>query len=600
MQPIDFIQKQPPFDSLTGTDLAQVAQSLASTRFPAGHSILTRGGPSSDYLYLIRAGSVRLERDGQVVQLLEEGEVFGYASLLGQAAPAFDVIAEEETELYQIPADLFHRLVERPAFAEFFLKSLSERLRQVSRAKTSSLVADMATPVKMLITRPPVFINLEATVAQAARKMRQAEISSVLVAGEPPGIITDRDLRRRVLANDLGPETPVQQVMSSPLKTLPAESAVYEALFFMLQAHIHHLPLTEQGRIVGLITDTDLLRYQAKSPLYLLKRLNKAAGADSLAGYAGEIAATAAILFQSGLNVVQIGRIIAALNDALVARLLNLAEQSLGPPPTPYAWLVFGSEGRQEQVLLTDQDNALVYHEESRQAQLYFERLAQQVVTGLAQAGVPPCAGGYMATRWRYPLGEWERRFSQWIQTPEPQALLEAAIFFDFRPVYGQLDLTPLEKILQQAGQHGLFLAHMARLSLQFQPPLSFFRRIRQEEDGVNLKKGGIGPIVSLARLYALAAGVTNRPTLARLEAAARHGLLSPESSELLSEAFRFFLHVRLREQIQASRAGKVPGNSIRLESLSSLERRHLKDAFLAIREVQSMTALHFQTDRLG
>jgi CBS domain-containing protein len=596
----EFVRAQHPFDCLKEDDLERVVQSLEPAHFPRGRQILTRSGPPSRYLYLIRQGAVRLEFEGQVVQVLEEGEVFGYPSVLSRQAPSFDMVAEEDTLAYQIPENIFHQLLEHPPFAEFFLKSLSERLQQASSLELSPLAGDMATPVEALITRPPVFVSAEASVAEAAQAMRQAGISSVMVAGDPPGIITDRDLRSRVLAEGLGPETLVRQVMSRPLKTLPVDTPVYGALLFMLQEHIHHLPLARHGEIIGVITDTDLLRHRTKSPLYLLKRVRRLAGDDDLARYALDIAGMVEALFEGRLDVAQIGRIVTSLNDALIKRLLTLAEEELGSPPMPYAWIVFGSEGRQEQTLLTDQDNALIYAEDGPTAGIYFERLAQRVVSGLMKAGFPLCPGGYMATRWRRPLQEWEKLFRTWVHTPEPQALLEAAIFFDFRRVHGLLPLNSLEEIFLKAGERGLFLAHLARAALGFQPPLGFFRQIRQEEGGVDLKLGGIAPIVGLARLYALEVGDPSRSTLARLKAAGQAGTLSQNGAELLAEAFRFILHLRLREQLRAYRGGETPTNRVRLERLSSLERRHLKEAFLAIREAQGLTAMHFQTERLG
>lgn len=599
---INFLRTQPPFDRLSEPELERVVESIEVVRFPQGSQILVRGGRPSHALYLIYEGTVRLEHDGQPVQVLEEGELFGYASLLSHNPPAFDVVAEEDTVTYQIPEAAFRPLLEHPPLAEFFLKGLSERLQRASSLESSPLTGDdMATPVEALMMRPPVFVSAEARVAEAAQTMRQAWVSSVLVNSEPPGIITDRDLRSRVLAEELGPDTPVRQVMSQPLKTLAADTPVYGALLLMLQENIHHLPLTRQGRIVGVITDTDLLRHRTKSPLYLLKRVEHLAGYDDLAHYALEVAGMVKALFEGGLDVIQIGRIVASLNDALLRRLLNLAEAELGPPPTPYAWIVFGSEGRQEQTLLTDQDNALIYGGDSPAVQLYFERLAGRVVEGLKQAGFPSCPGGYMATHWHRPLSEWIRLFKTWIYTPEPQALLEAAIFFDYRRVHGNLSLEPLEEILGKAGKQGLFLAHLARAALEFQPPLGFFRRIRAEEEGVDLKKGGIAPIVGLARLYGLEVGTAARSTLARLEAAGQTGTLSREGAELLAEAFRFTLYLRLREQLRAYQAaGQTPTNRVKLEQLSAVERRHLKEAFLAIREAQGLTAMRFQTGRLG
>jgi CBS domain-containing protein len=601
MTPLDFIQNCPPFDRLDKVDLELVSRSLEVVRYPSESHILAQGGPVNQYLYLIHQGIVRLERNGETVQLLEEGELFGFVSLFSQKPPVFEVITEEEAEIYQLPGEVARYLGEQPAFAEFFLKGLTERLQRASHlSQTSPLTGDMAVPVQYLITRPPVFIESGATVAEAAGVMRSQKVSSVLVKGPQPGIITDRDLRNRVLAEGLGPATPVQQVMSQPLKTLPVETPAYSALLFMLEENIHHLPLTQQGQMVGLVTDTDLLRHQVKSPLYLLKRVQKLADSSSLSRYAVEIAGTVKSLFEAGLDIGHIGRIISNLNDALISRLLKLAEAEFGPPPTPYAWIVFGSEGRQEQTLLTDQDNALIYLEADEESHLYFSKLAQRVVEDLLQAGFPACLGGYMATHWRRPLRDWEVLFRDWTQTPEPQALLEASIFFDFRAVAGSLALDSLEAILLKARERPLFLAQLARNSLNFQPPLGFFRRIREEEGGVDLKKGGITPIVALARLYALEAGLPARSTLDRLDALSQNGDLGQEKAELLAEAFRFVQHLRLREQLHLVQIRQAPGNKARLEALSPLERRHLKEAFLVIREVQAMTAARFQTGRLG
>lgn len=205
-----------------------------------------------------------------------------------------------------------------------------------------------------------------------------------------------------------------------------------------------------------------------------------------------------------------------------------------------------------------------------------------------------------MATRWRRPLAAWEALFRGWIETPEPRAIMEASNFFDFRRVHGGLDLEPLEAWLRRAGREKLFLAHLAKTALGFSPPLGLFRRIREQEGGVDLKKGGILPIVGLARLYALEAGSDARSTLDRLEAAAAAGTLSRDGASTLGEAFSFLLDLRLKDQLRARAAGEAPGNLARLEALSPLERRHLKDTFLALREIQEAVALRYAVERLS
>jgi CBS domain-containing protein len=446
----------------------------------------------------------------------------------------------------------------------------------------------LTQPVKNLIKGAPVFVTSNATVAQAARQMQGAGIGSVLVSTDPPGIITDRDLRGRVLAAGLGPDAPVSQVMSRPMKTIDSDVPIFAALQIMLENNIHHLPVIEAATIIGVVSSTDLMRHEINNPMYLRRTLDSLQEPSGLGNYASEIAALVQKLFNGGVSGSEIGRIVSSLNDALVRRLIYLGEQTLGPPPARFAWIVFGSEGRLEQALLTDQDNALVYSEESSAAQTYFRALSSYVVDSLITVGFPHCAGGYMATKWCQPLKEWQALFTRYIRAPEPQALLDSSIFFDLRAVAGDLSLKPLEEILAAARDEKLFLSHMVRVALQFRPPLGFFSRIRSDNGKVDLKKGAIGPIVALARAAALCAGSHERSTHARLQAAGASGdLLNEETARMLAEIFSFVLHLRLRRQLTAYQQGQPLTNEINLAELSTLERRHLQEAFVIIKQIQ-------------
>jgi CBS domain-containing protein len=370
---------------------------------------------------------------------------------------------------------------------------------------------------------------------------------------------------------------------------------VFEALRRMLELGVHHLPVTRGEQVMGILRDTDLLRHQLRSPLPLLDRIESVEQlADTPSDYSREVAGIAETLFTGGLGVAQIARVLAALSDALVRRLLMLAEDELGPPPCPYAWIVLGSEGRREQVLLSDQDNALVYLEETDGALAYFRSLAERLVEGLIRAGFPRCPGGYMATRWCKPLAEWEALFSRWVEVPEPRALLEAQIFLDFRAVHGALSLDSLDRTLVSGGRRALFLHNLARAALRFRPPLGPLGRIRTDDGFIDLKAGGIAAIVMLARVYSLAAGATPRATLARFEAAADAGVLSRAGAEILGESFRFLSRLRLQEQLRALHAGEQPTNRVRLEGLTPLERRRLLEALRAVRKQQDATGLRF------
>ena len=460
---------------------------------------------------------------------------------------------------------------------------------------------DLATPIEALVSRPLLFLDPKATVADAASAMRGAGTNSVLIAGDPPGIVTDRDLRNRVLAAKLDPGTPVSAVMSRPLRSLPADTTVLGALLWRLEQDVHHLPLTRGGRIVGVVTDTDLLRHQATSPLALLRRIEALdRGADALGGYAREVASAAEELVIGGLDVLQIARVIATLNDALTVRLLRRAEIALGPPPCPYAWLTLGSGGRMEQVLLSDQDNALAYLEDTDGARAYFEALAGRVVDGLIAAGFPPCPGGYMATNWCRPMADWRALFREWVTVPEPQALLEAEVFMDFRAVHGALSLQPLEAILASAGGRGLFLHQLARAALKFRPPLGAFGRLHRDQGTIDVKTGGIAAVVMIARLHALAAGATPRPTLERLEAAVAGETLSRGGAEALADTFRFLTRLRLRAQLSSLHTGEQLGNRVDPDALSAFERRRLREALRAVRRQQEATGLRFRVTEVA
>jgi CBS domain-containing protein len=425
--------------------------------------------------------------------------------------------------------------------------------------------------------------------------MRDERVSSVLLLSEPPAIVTDRDLRNRVLAAGLGPETPALAVSSSPVRTVPHGTPVYGAWQAMLEHGIHHLAVEREKKLVGVVTSTDLLRHHSHGPVLAFKKVERMRGREALPAYGTDLARMVAMLVRSGLAATHIARLVSHLNDALVRRLLVWAERDLGAPPCPYAFLVFGSEGRFEQTLLTDQDNAIVYRDGDEPTRSYFRRLAHKVVADLVAAGFPPCPGGYMATNHAGPLSEWIARFAAWIDMPKMEAILAAGIFFDHRSAGGGLDLAPLAAVLERARQNAPFLSQLARAALGFRPPLGAFRRLELENGGVDLKKGGIAPIQGLARLWALDAGVRATPTVDRLKAATAAGLLDLETGEALEEAYIFFLGLRLREQIRALSEGRAPGNHVAVDALSPSERRHLKESFLAVRTAQKYAITRYQ-----
>jgi CBS domain-containing protein len=441
--------------------------------------------------------------------------------------------------------------------------------------------------------------DAEPTVEEAARAMEEAGVSSVLLlepgGTRPVGIVTDRDLRGRVLARGRGASTPIREVMTHPVDWIPAETPGAEALLQLLRQGRHHLLIEDDGALRGVVTTSDLLRRHLQGPTALLDRLRSARSPDQLTDWTAWVGSMVETLHHSGTRATDIGRIVAAVNDALGARLLAWTEAELGEAPCAYAWLVHGSEGRQEQSFVTDQDNALAYADATPSAEAYFRRLAETMIESLIRVGFPPCAGGFMASHWCHPVAEWERLFTSWIEEPDPESLMRVVNFFDWRSTHGTLDLAPLDAIVAASGRNHRFLGQLARASMRKRPPLGLFRQIVEDEGGVDLKSGALMPISGLARLYAVEAGDHHGSTLQRLSRAARAGVLSADGAELLAEAFRFTFGLRMRSQLADRAAGRPLGPSLDLDSLDAAERHHLREVFLAIRRLQRITE-----DRLG
>jgi CBS domain-containing protein len=302
-------------------------------------------------------------------------------------------------------------------------------------------------------------------------------------------------------------------------------------------------------------------------------------------------------LLADDADALQITQTLAHVNDTLTKRLVSLAETELGRPPCRYAWLALGSHGRGELVLSSDQDSAIAVDDHAGEtAAEYFQHLATLVVSALARAGLPLCDGGYMATNWCRGIGDFRAMFRGWVWQPEPDALLRAEVFLDARPVYGDLPVDALEGILAAGGSRGRFLVQMARAAVTFKPPLRSFGRPQAKYSTIDVKRGGTAAIVLLARLYALAAGSTARPTVQRLEAAAAAGTLSQAGVGQLVEAYRMLTGLRLRHQVEQVEGGGAADNRVPLSDLTVAERRRLRDLLRVVRDVQEVTDLRFAT----
>jgi CBS domain-containing protein len=598
--PGDFLRAHAPFDRLPPDLFAEVEAALEIRFAAAGERILERGGAPSDALWIVRKGRVRLEREAEVLEVLEPGECFGFPSLLGRRTPVRDAIAVEDCLLLRLPEARFRRLLDDPGAARFFLDSLAARLRVIGSGPR------VAEPVARLPGRRPLaVIGPAATAAEAAARMRDAGVGSLLVTREErgpatelplaaiAGIVTDRDLRDRVLAAGRPATMPVVDILSSPLRTLDAGATATDALLELARHGIRHLPLVDGDRVVGFVSAGDLVQERTLHPLALRRELERGELSDLLPGWTGRLRRTVADLAASGVDAASIGPIVATLTDRLARRLVDAASRDLLPAGAELAWIVHGSEGRQEQILPTDQDNALIWRSApgSDGVPGAITRIVERIVGDLLAAGYPECPGGYMATRWHEPLELWIRRFERWIAEPREEIRVDLSTFLDLRPVAGTLDLAPLAELRAAAGRDRHLLRALAQEIAAWPLPLGLFGALREREHGFDLKRGSL-LIVAVARLAALEAGSAAHSTLDRLRVAEP---ILGEDAATLAEGFRFLANLRLELALDPSRrAENGSGHRIHLARLNALERRILKDIFALLRELRGGLAARF------
>lgn len=609
----DFLVAHHPFDQLPEEVLATLPGQLQTRRLAAGEYALRHDTPNT-HLFIIRGGAVEvLEPDGSLIARLKEGDIFGQRSLLGDGLTDFDVRAVQDTDLYLLPAERFHALRRDVAQFRFFF-SPTGRLRGALQNRgqgDGGGVNLMTTPIADLLGRPPVTLHPEASIREAAELMTREKISSLMIARDDKleGILTDRDLRRRVVAAGLDGNRPLAEIMTPDPATVDARSYAYEALLAMARSGFHHLPVLRDGRVAGMITSTDLVQRRSNSPLYLIGDIYRCGDPQSLADVSRRLGGLLVTLVGANASAHSIGHVISAVGEAINCRLLALAEQRLGPAPVPYAWLSGGSLGRQEQTAHSDQDNCLLLSDDYDPDRhgAYFEELSTWVCDALDACGYVYCPGEIMAKtpKWRQPLAVWKGYFDQWIDQPQPKALMHASIFFDLRCLYGDRALfrTLQDYILEKAQRNRIFHAYMASNALTHQPPLGFFRSFVLVKDGkhdhtLDLKHSGVVPITDLARVFALASGAAPVNTRDRLQAAQAKGAVSEQGAADLVDALEFIAMVRLRHQARQIQDGKAPDNYMPPKTLSHFERNHLKDAFSVVADMQSALSQRYQLGR--
>jgi CBS domain-containing protein len=597
----EFLHKVPPFNTLETRDLEALARKLQAAYYPQGSTIFessTRPG-----LAVIRKGAVRLvDADHKFLDKRSEGELFGHLIYFHGEHKDYIAEAEEDCLVWHLSQDDFVALREQyPLLEEYFGSHIQTRLSAAAQ------VSHTITQVKDLLKRAPVCIHGDETIREAAGQMSRENVSSVLIVRDErlAGIVTDKDLRQRVLAEGVDTSEPISTVMTADPMFLQSDSGVDAALLMMMQENYHHLPVVEDGRPIGLVTAGDILRSQTEHPLRLVRDIHKRNSVEDLVRLSRRLPSLFERMVSLGRDVEQIGCMVTYITDAFTIRLLQLAEKQLGEPPMDYAWVVFGSQARQEQTARTDQDNGLVLEHKARdEEKKYFDKLSRFVCDGLDQLGYVYCPGEIMAMnpKWCVSLKKWKRHFDRWIDEPEPKSVMHSSIFFDMRCVHGRRDLVDdlITYAVGRAQDNRIFRRFMAANVLAHRPPIGFFRRFVQEDDGthsegLNLKHRGIVPITDLVRMRALEGGVKKANTYRRLEEVTAMGIANENDARSLRDALVLINRIRLTHQAEQMAAGQAPTNFVPPDELSPLMRRNLKAAFMLVVEAQNALAHRYQ-----
>lgn len=617
LEVLNFISQHPPFDELPEEQLKKIAIHAEVAYFRQGTDILKFGDTIRD-LYMVRSGAVEIyRRKGELYNRIDAGGLFGQMGLLMNNRIRMPAKAIEDTLVYCIPENIFNELCDEfENFADFMELEDSARLRNAisSRSDGNDLTTAKA---RKILTRDPVTLEATASIQEAASLMAEENVTALLIVRPTEelteedddqllGILTDRDLCIRVLAQGIDTNISVSEVMSYDVVSLDYNAYVFEAMLTMLRYNVHHLPILKDKKPIGIIGMTDIVRYESQNSLLLVSSIFQQTSVEDLKQVSLQVKDCFVRMVNEDANAHMIGRAMSVIGSSFKQRLAELAEQELGPAPIPYCLVAMGSMARDEQLIVTDQDNALILddsYDPDKHGE-YFAQLAKFVCDGLAACGYTYCTGDIMATNpeWRKTKSQWEECFGDWIDHPTPERLLNSNIFFDLLGIHGRVKWAEQLSsfIVRRAKKNNRFLACMAYNAIRRTPPLGFFKDFVMEKDGrhrnsINLKRRGTAPLADLIRVHALAIGSRSQNSFDRLDDINDAGILPKGRGMDLRDAMELIYMVRIRHQALDIENGDEPDNNIEPENMSDFERRNLKAAFQILSNAQNFIKFRYQ-----
>jgi len=621
---IEFLRKFAPFDHMAEPDLAFLVEHCRLAFYGAGEEILTPAHGRVEKLYIVKQGQVRGERPGtggseaDKVLLLTAGECFPIGALLGERATRTIHRALTDTFCYELGREDFATLFARSQpFREFCIRGVSSLLERVRRQVQSDATDNLGTqtlldsPLSELVRRAPITCAPQTPLREAIRTMHGARVGSIVICDErqrPVGIFTLHDLLAVMAAGEHDFEQPIERVMTRNPMGIEASAFGFDAALLMARHQFGHVCVLDDERLVGVVSERDLFALQRVDLVHLTRAIGRAENLEALRALRPQIQRLIDAMLAHGLAAIQITRIITLLNDHTVTRTIELIMGEHGDPGLPFTWLAFGSEGRREQTLATDQDNGIYFEPPAGmgadQARERLLPLARRINEALSELGFPLCKGNVMASNPALCLSrdEWLTRFGNMIDAATPENLLKSSIYFDFRPIWGPADgaYTLYKQVVGYAKDNGIFLRLLATNALSRRPPLGLIRDFVVSRDETNaetldLKLQGLTPFVDAARLLALANGLDITGTVERLQALAEAGVLARRDADTWSQAFGLIQLLRMRNHLNQSRANQPLSNRIDPERLNPLDRRTLKEAFREARRLQRRLELDYR-----
>ena len=618
LEVLNFISQHPPFDDLPEEHLRNIALNVEVAYFREGTDILKVGDDIRD-LYLIRSGVVEIyRRKGELYNRFTTGGLFGQMGLLMNNRVRMPARATADTLVYCIPEVIFTQLCDEfENFADFMELEDSARLRTAvsSHAEGNDFTTAKA---RKILSREPITLESSATIQQAANLMAEENATALLIVrpaeectedddeDELLGILTDRDLCIRVISQGIDTNLTVSEVMTTDVVSLGYNAYVFEAMLTMLRYNVHHLPILKDKKPIGVIGMTDIVRHESQNSLLLVSSIFQQTTVEDLQLVAAQVKDCFVRMVNEDANAHMVGRAMSVIGSSFKQRLAEMAEMELGPAPIPYCLVAMGSMARDEQLIVTDQDNAIILdnsYDEALHGE-YFAQFSKFICDGLAACGYSYCSGDIMATNpeWRKTRTEWEECFANWIDHPTPERLLNSSIFFDLLGVCGRVKWAEQLQsfIVRRAKRNNRFLACMAYNAISRTPPLGFFKDFVMEKDGrhrnsINLKRRGTAPLADLIRVHALAIGSRSQNSFDRLDDINNAGILPKGRGMDLKDAMELIYMVRIRHQALDIENQEEPDNNIEPEHMSEFERRNLKAAFQILSNAQNYIKFRYQ-----